>query len=73
MAEHKTPATAVDAYCHEVSRKEILELENDLDRFIKKTRASNFDDLRELFVRDLHSGGYLRISQARTPSANCAR
>lgn len=55
-AEHKTPANALDVYCREASRKEILELENDLDLFIDKTRALNFVDLRELFVRELHSG-----------------
>jgi CdiI immunity protein len=56
VAEHKTPATALDVYCREASRKEILELESDLDRFINKTRALGFGDVRELFVRELHSG-----------------
>jgi hypothetical protein len=56
VAEHKTPATALDAYCREAGRREILELESDLDRFINKTRAIGFGDVRELFVRELHSG-----------------
>ena len=56
VAEHKTPATALDAYCREAGRREILELESDLDRFIKKTSAISFGDVRELFVRELHSG-----------------
>lgn len=56
VAEHKTPAAALNAYCREASRKEILELESDLDRFIDKTRTIGFDDVREMFVRELHSG-----------------
>jgi contact-dependent growth inhibition (CDI) system CdiI-like immunity protein len=56
VAEHKTPATALDAYCREASRKEILELESDLDRFMDKTSTMGFGDVRELFVRELHSG-----------------
>jgi len=56
VAEHKTPAAALDAYCREAGRREILELESDLDRFIKKTSAIGFGDMRELFVRELHSG-----------------
>lgn len=56
VSEHKTPATALNAYCREAGRREILELESDLDRFINKTRSIGFGDVRELFVRELHSG-----------------
>ena len=56
VAEHKNPASALDVYCREASRKEILELESDLDRFMDKTSAMGFGDVRELFVRELHSG-----------------
>jgi len=56
VAEHKTPAAALDAYCREAGRREILDLESDLDRFINKTSAIGFGDVRELFVRELHSG-----------------
>ena len=56
VAEHKTPAGALDVYCREASRQEILELESDLDRFINKTSAIGFGEVRELFVRELHSG-----------------
>jgi hypothetical protein len=56
VAEHKTPATALDAYCRDAGRREILQLESDLDRFMDKTRAMGFGHVRELFVRELHSG-----------------
>lgn len=56
VAEHKTPATALDAYCREASRREILVLESDLDRFVATTDAIDFDEVREIFVRELHSG-----------------
>lgn len=56
VAEHKTPAVALDVYCRETGRREILELESDLDHFIKKTSNLSFTEARELFVRELHSG-----------------
>ena len=54
--EYKSPAIALSAYCREASRKEILDLESDLDRFISATRAMDFGDVKELFVRELRSG-----------------
>jgi len=56
VAEHKTPAGALDAYCREADRAEILELEGDLDHFMAKTSAMPFIAAREIFVRELHSG-----------------
>ena len=56
VAQHKTPAAALDAYCREAGRREILELESDLDRFMKKTSDIDFGDAKALFVRELHSG-----------------
>ena len=56
VADHKTPAIALNAYCREASRKEILELENDLDSFISKTGGMDFGAVRELFVREFCSG-----------------
>ena len=56
VAEHKTPAAALDAYCREADRTGILELESDLDRFMAKTSAMPFVAAREIFVRELHSG-----------------
>gem|GEM_PF-829755 len=56
VAEHKTPAAALNAYCRDAGRREILELENDLGYFLSKTSAQKFGDVRELFVRELHSG-----------------
>jgi hypothetical protein len=55
-AEHKTPAIALNVYCREAGRREILELESDLAHFMGKTSAMGFDDVRELFVSELHSG-----------------
>jgi hypothetical protein len=56
VAEHKTPAGALEAYCREVDRAEIVELEGDLDCFMFKTSTMPFDAAREIFVRELHSG-----------------
>jgi len=56
VAEHKTPAGALDAYCRETDRAGILDLESDLDRFMAKTNALPFVAAREIFVRELHSG-----------------
>lgn len=55
-AEHKTPATALEAYCREADRQEVLELESDFDRFMDKTNAMPFVAVREIFVHELHSG-----------------
>lgn len=56
VAEHKTPAAALNAFCRDASRREILELESDLGHFLSKTSALKFGDVRALFVRELHSG-----------------
>jgi hypothetical protein len=63
VAEHKTPATALDAYCREAGRREILELESDLDRFIK----------RAIRPRTAFRVGASESRCTRTPLANGAR
>ncbi len=56
LEEYKTAAEAVNAYCQEASRKEIVDLQKDLNRFIDATRALDFREVKELFVRELRSG-----------------
>ena len=73
VADHKTPATALDAYCREASRKEILELESDLDRFINKTSAISFGEVRELVrPRTAFRVGTSKSRCPRTPFADGA-
>ncbi len=56
VVEHKTPAAALNAYCRDVGRREILDLESDLGHFMNKTSGLKFGDARALFVGALHSG-----------------
>ena len=56
VAEYKTPFAALDGFCRDAGRREILELESDLDRFMSKTNTVDFEDAKKIFVDEFHSG-----------------